>query len=409
MPFTAPGDRVLAEVPEGSGPAHGVLLEVLEEGPERKSVPCPHFGPAEGARCGGCEWLHLVYPAQLAAKERALVETLRRVGRLESGRYQLAPILPSPSPLRYRARAKFHHDREAGRLVFFERRSHRKVAVMSCLLLEPGLDALREAVGPALTAVRLFPREVTLEWSAHEGRGAAHLLLPSVSGAAGDRAAELLAALPSLRGVVLSAEGAGSLVRGDPVLLQARRPGEAGTGLQRSRPDVFLQANRAGNALLVEAALGLLRPEGEEVLELYCGAGNFTLPLSARAKGVHAVEEQGPALELARADAGGRAVRFYAGDALAIARALAREGGTPWPRFGAALLDPPRQGARGLGPVLRDLGVPRAVYVSCDPATLARDLRACAEVGYRVRVVQAVDMFPETHHLEAVALLERRL
>ncbi|HTT71003.1 MAG TPA: class I SAM-dependent RNA methyltransferase, partial [Anaeromyxobacteraceae bacterium] len=148
---------------------------------------------------------------------------------------------------------------------------------------------------------------------------------------------------------------------------------------------------------------------GEEVLELYCGAGNFTFPLSVRAKGVHAVEEQGPALELARADAGGRAVRFYAGDALAIARALAREGGTPWPRFGAALLDPPRQGARGLGPVLRDLGVPRAVYVSCDPATLARDLRACAEVGYRVRVVQAVDMFPETHHLEAVALLERRL
>jgi 23S rRNA (uracil1939-C5)-methyltransferase len=117
------------------------------------------------------------------------------------------------------------------------------------------------------------------------------------------------------------------------------------------------------------------------------------------------VEQQGPALDLARADLAGGAVRFFAGDALALARAFARERGPGARRFGAVLLDPPRQGARGLGPALRDLGAPRAVYVSCDPATLARDLKGCVEAGFVVEAVQAVDLFPQTHHVEAVALV----
>jgi len=115
------------------------------------------------------------------------------------------------------------------------------------------------------------------------------------------------------------------------------------------------------------------------------------------------VEGLGPAVELARADLARSNVRFYAGDALALAAALGREGR----RFGAVLLDPPRDGMKGLGPLLRDLAAPRAVYVSCDAATLARDLRAAVGSGYRVATVQPVDMFPQTHHVEAVVLLER--
>jgi 23S rRNA (uracil1939-C5)-methyltransferase len=120
----------------------------------------------------------------------------------------------------------------------------------------------------------------------------------------------------------------------------------------------------------------------------------------------------GPALDLARADladagSAGARVRFYAGDALRIAAALGRERGPDAPRFRLALLDPPREGAKGVGPLLRDLAVERAVYVSCDPATFARDLRACEAAGLRVARVRAVDMFPQTHHVEAVALLVR--
>ena len=428
VPFTAPGDRVEADLPPGEGPAHATLRRVLVPGPERVEPPCPHFGPQPpriaaappppaGERgspplavpdrlCGGCEWLHLGYQAQLRQKARSLVETLRRIGRLEPGSYRLEPVLPSPAPLRYRSRAKFHLDRESGRLAFFQRRSHQPVRLRECHLLEGELDELRQRVGPALAAAGLAAREVTLEWSAHQGRGAAALALAAVSEAARARAERVVAAVPALAGAVLLAEGSPPQLVGDPVLRHERFPGDPAAGLQRSRPDVFRQANGGANARLVEAALRLLRPEGENVLELFCGAGNFTGPLAARARSVAAVEGRGPALDLARADIGASNVRFFTGDALGLARAFARESGPAAQRFGAALLDPPREGAKGVGSALRDLGVPRAVYVSCDPATLARDLRGCVEAGFRVVALQPVDMFPQTHHVEAVALVE---
>ncbi len=213
----------------------------------------------------------------------------------------------------------------------------------------------------------------------------------------------LLAAVPALAGVLLRADDGPAVAVGEPVLRHARVPGRPEAGTQRSRPDVFQQANRAANALLVEVALDLLRPEGEDVLELYCGAGNFTGPLAARARAVAAVEGQGPALDLARQDlAGAPNVRFFAGDALKLAGALAKEPR----RFGAVLLDPPREGAKGIGRALRALGARRAAYVSCDPATLARDVRGCVEERFRIRAVRPVDLFPQTHHVEAVVLLE---
>jgi 23S rRNA (uracil1939-C5)-methyltransferase len=406
VPFTAPGDRVVADVPAGEGPAHGTLVALRAPGAARVEAPCRHFGMGEGEReCGGCEWLHVRYEDQLAAKARGFTETLRRIARLDPAVCGLRPILPSPEPLRYRARAKFHHDRASGRLVFFRRRSHAPVRLEECHLLAPGLDALRAAVGPALVEARLSPSEVSLEWSEEQGKGSALLLLEPTA-AARARAEALLAAVPALAGVVLRGEAGPPALAGAPVLRLARAPGRPAAGLQRTRPDVFQQANRAGNAVLVETALALLRPEGEDVLELHCGAGNFTAPLAARARTVAAVEVQGPALELAREDlAGATNVRFFAGDALKLALALARERGPSARRFGAVLLDPPREGAKGIGPALRELAAPRAVYVSCDPATLARDVRACVEAGYRVAAIQPVDMFPQTHHVEAAVLL----
>jgi len=410
IPFTAPGDLVLADLPAGEDATHARMTELLRAGPERVDAPCPHFGPGEGddRLCGGCEWLHLRYDLQLRSKERGLVEALRRIGRLEPGSYPLRPIVPSPQPLRYRSRAKFHLDAQSERLVFFRRRSHEPVRIRECHLLEPGLDGLREALGPALVRMRLRPGDVALEWSEQAGRGSALLRAVEAGEGTRRRAADLLVAVPTLSGVVLEGEGEGRRGRplvlvGDPVLRHERVPGDPSEGLARSRPDVFQQANRPANARLVREALDMLDPGGLDVLELFCGAGNFTGPLAARAASVSAVEGQGPALDLARADLGGKNVRFFAGDSLAIASALGREGR----RFGAVLLDPPRDGMRGLGPLLRDLAAPRAVYVSCDPATLARDVRGAVAAGYRIAAIQPVDMFPQTHHVEAVVLLEQ--
>jgi 23S rRNA (uracil1939-C5)-methyltransferase len=237
------------------------------------------------------------------------VEALRRIGRIEPGSYPLRPIVPSPRPLHYRSRAKFHVDRAGERLVFFRRRSHDPVLLRSCALLEAGLDRLREAMGPALSRARLRPAEVALEWSAHDGRGSALLRGLEPGEEALRRCRDLLAILPELAGVIVEGEpdgrrGRPTAVVGDPLLLQERVPGDPAAGLARSRPDVFQQANRGANAFLVAAALDLLRPDGEEVLELFCGPGNFTGPLARRAAAVSAVEGQGPAIELARADLG---------------------------------------------------------------------------------------------------------
>ena len=405
VPFTAPGDRVVAEVPAAGAAVHGELVELLAPGAARRAPACRHFGPA-GDRCGGCEWQHADEASQLAAKAAAVREALRKIGRIDADACGWRPPVPSPSALRYRSRARFHLDRREGRLVFFQRRSHLPVPVADCLLLSEGLEGLRRALGPALAAAALSPRQVALEWSDHEGRGAAHLLLAALPGKEQrSRAEALLRSVPGLAGLVLGAEGASPVLVGSPALRHQRVPGRPAAGLATSRPDVFQQANRAANALLVEAALELLQPDGERVLELFCGTGNFTGPLAARAAAVAAVEVQGPALELARADLEGSGTRFYAGDALKLALALARERQAGRGGFTRALLDPPREGARGIGPALRELGVERAVYVSCDPATLARDLRGVVEAGFGITAVQAFDLFPQTHHVETIALL----
>jgi len=398
---TAPGDRVEVEVAPGAGPTHAELVRVLGSGPGRVEPPCGHFGA-----CGGCEWLHVAYPEQLRAKERGFWGRLRKLGGLVPGAFEARPILPSPRPLRYRSRAKLHFDRQSGRLAFFRRKSHQPVPLRECHLLEEPLDRLREALGPALAAARLEPRQVALEWSEHEGSGSALLVLAAVGAEAQRRGEALLRSLPALSGLVLEGEGGVTVAVGQPVLRHRRDPEEPAAGLCRSRPDVFQQANRSANARMVREALALLQPDGQEVLELFCGAGNFTGPLAARARSLAAVELSGPALELARADAGEAprpGLRFYAGEGLPLGHALAREGR----RFGAVLLDPPRQGAKGIGPLLQALQAPRAVYVSCDPATMARDLRACAVSGYRAAVVQPIDLFPQTHHVEGMALLLR--
>jgi 23S rRNA (uracil1939-C5)-methyltransferase len=405
VPFTAPGDRVLVEVAGDGQAVHGQLVTLLHPGAARRQPPCAHFGPG-GDRCGGCEWQQASAEAQLQAKGDAVREALRKIARLDPDACGWRPPVASPSPYRYRSRARFHLDRRAGRLVFFERRSHQPVPLADCHLLAEGLEGLRRVLGPALGAAALSPAEVSLEWSDHEGRGAAHLkLLAPPSAQQRGRAEGLLRAVPGLGGLVLTAEGSAPVLLGAPVLRHQRVPGRPEAGLASSRPDIFQQANRAANALLVDLALELLRPDGERVLELYCGSGNFTGPLSARAAAVAAVEVQGPALELARADLAGSTTRFYAGDALALALALARERQAGGASYTRALLDPPRDGARGIGPALRALGVARAVYVSCDPATLARDLRGCVEAGFRVEALQALDLFPQTHHVETVALL----
>jgi len=173
------------------------------------------------------------------------------------------------------------------------------------------------------------------------------------------------------------------------------------------RPDAFAQAHAEANVGLVTAALYELAPrETDSVLELYSGNGNFTFPVAATARAVLGVESSAVGVELAQRSAreGGVAnVRFIQGDARKVCDGLLKDG----QRFELCLADPPRTGAQGLARQVSALGVKRVVYVACDPASLARDAAGLVEAGYKPLALQVVDMFPQTHHVEAVMSFER--
>jgi len=307
-------------------------------------VPALRPGPGEDRLCGGCEWLHLRYELQLREKGKALAEAFRRIGRMEPGSYPMLPVLPSPAPLRYRSRARFHLGRSGDHLVSTAAARTSRCGSGSATCSSRGWITCGRRWAGARPGPPPPHRDRARVVRARRA-GAALLRGLDAGEATRRRADELVATLPLLAGIVVEGEGDGrrgrpATLHGDPVLHHERVPGDPARGLARSRPDVFQQANRGANARLVDAALRMLAPDGEEVLELFCGAGNFTGPLAVRAASVSAVEGQGPALEIARGDLSGRNVRFFAGDALALAGALARERR----RFGCVLLDPPRDG-----------------------------------------------------------------
>lgn len=399
VPGAIPGERVLAWVPGARlsrGPCQGQLIEVLSASPDRRTPPCPHFGA-----CGGCQWLHVAPERQREVKARAFASALSPLG----ADLDLRPLVHAGQDLGYRARATLHA--RQGRLGFSQKSAHAIVAVHSCPLLDAKLDAALGRLnalldGSAPKALKL-PRGCSDVALACDGeRVSAAFYLDRLSG---DLAARLeaIARCAGLKGALALVQGQIAHTFGKPIL---SRPAPGSTGARlRGRPDLFAQAHVRANALLVDQVLACL-DGAKRVLELYGGSGNFSLALAERAEHLVSIELCAPALALARQsarEAGLDSVRLIVGDAMEQARALARGS----ERFEALLLDPPRGGAPGLAEVARALDVGRIVYVSCNPATLARDARALAAAGYRPVMARPFDLFPQTIHIEGVMAFER--
>jgi 23S rRNA (uracil1939-C5)-methyltransferase len=405
VPLVVPGDLVEVVV-EREKPqfARGRLVRVVEAGAARRTPPCRH-----AARCGGCQLQQVTDEAQLRAKEEAFYAALERLGATpRAGIPDARSIVPSPAGFRYRARCRL---RVAGRDVgFCGWRSSAVVPLRECPVLVPALERLVLALGAELAA-RPVPAARDLHVCVGDGeRGAAALFLERPPGAPAGAAAERLAGVPDLQGLLLcgpAASRAAPRTCGDPVL-DVAAPHAPGVRLHL-RPDLFAQANPAANALLVGLVLDLLRPTpADVVLDLYAGAGNFTFALAQRSARAVAVEESAESLALARRALAGAPglegrVDLVASDAVAACRRLA-DAGT---RVDLALMDPPRVGAKETPAVVARLQPRRVAYVSCDPATLARDVRAFRACGYRAVAAVPVDMFPQTYHVEGVVLLER--
>ena len=381
---------MLVEIDRAGKVLRGELLEVVSPSGSRRISPCPL-----SERCGGCDWLHLGEEGQRRAKIEVVLSALEHLAGIHRGELEILPARFCERQLGYRRRAVMHL--RSGRLCLFGRRSHESVTLDACPAMVPRLSELLVPLGAKLRRLEADAKAVHLLCEGAAVSFAVFLLGPIRPSQVEicERAVREL----DLQGAVLVAPAGPPRVVGEPTLT------EEVTGL-RSRPDVFAQANAEANAALRSAILDRLAVKsGDRILELHCGNGNLTLSLAAAGAEVVAVEASPSALELARAGARRHAstVRFIQGEAVGVCQALAAEGA----RFTSLLLDPPRAGAPGIGSAARQLLCERVVYVSCEPAALARDAESLTGAGYLPQSLQLIDMFPQTRHAEVVMSFAR--
>ena len=414
VPLTAPGDRLRIRIERTKGNVDFASIEeIIEPSPLRVEPPCPYFG-----RCGGCDFQQLNYQAQLDAKVEIIRDCLRRIGGIENPPdFQ---VTPAPNQWRYRSRAQWQYDSIRKRIGYFEAGSRRVCDVADCAVLAPELQQ-------TLSGLRERMRDGLLPEGARDFRALAGnegvSLAPPVRGDSETVTPETIdrGLGPTVReGSHSHACNITRTIHGETYHLNA---------------ESFFQTNADLLPQLIGAALG--EAGGETAIELYCGVGLFTLPLARRFTELIGVESNEAAAGFARmnlANAGLANAKIAnenvadwlenlecAGNdgALDRGRKNQRESGLPQSHQGQSgvsaaspqrpdflLLDPPRTGAqsRVINGILR-LTPKRICYVSCDPATLARDLKKLIAGGYALDSVTAFDMFPQTHHVETVVHL----
>jgi 23S rRNA (uracil1939-C5)-methyltransferase len=371
VPLAAPGDVLRVRVERVKGRvAFAALKEIVTPGRERVEPPCPYFG-----RCGGCDFQQLTYEAQLAAKVEIIRDCLRRIARLEAPAE--IPITPSPAAWRYRSRARWQHDPRNNHFGYYELASHRVVDVAECPVVVPEIQATLARLR-ATVAGRGREVEAPREFEAVAGDDGVSLDPPLAEGDSRER---------------------------------ARRIAGERYGFDAS---CFFQINHALLDALVREALrdaGDPAAGGEEragsAVDLYCGVGLFTLPLARRFAHVTGVEANAAAAAYARRNLSDVGLTHARVETAPVGAWLARRGRQLAP-VDLLLLDPPRSGAEhGALAGMLNLRPARITYVSCDPATLARDLRELSAGGYALDSIAAFDMFPQTHHVETIARLTR--
>jgi 23S rRNA (uracil1939-C5)-methyltransferase len=374
------------------------VREIVTPSPDRTDAPCPVYEV-----CGGCQLQHIRYEAQLRFKREILAETLTRVGKLK---IEVPPIVPSLNPYGYRSTVRFVVCRgERGlALGFREEGSHQPVEAAGCLLVPEAMRKTIGEIGDRLARYSKLPMQVeSLEIRRSVAFGST--LLSWRTGPAMRSQAEKLFALcqdvPDVIGQVVTAENRGRWVAGQDWI--AERLGD----LQfRITDGSFMQANWPLLEMLSRMMIEWVAPsQGLRVLELYAGTGVLGLPLARQGALVTEVEGNRWALADARQAAKTNHIgrcRFRHQKAEECLDAT--EAG----EYDVVLMDPPRT---GLSPEslrgLLAINVPRLFYLSCDPATLARDLGKLCAGGYRVARLQAFDMFPQTAHIETLVELAR--
>lgn len=396
--------------------AWGRAVRLLAPSPERVELDCPLAG-----RCGGCQYRHMTYEEELRAKRQRVQDALTRVGGVS---LELPQVLGAENPLRYRNKVQFPVAQEKRGLAvgYYRSRSHDVLDVDDCLLQPETVTTLRRAFKGWMERYRVPAYDegtcqgLIRHLYVRTNQAGEALCCVVANGNRLPHAPELVQSLrqavPTLAGLVLNSNTKDTNVILGPNyrtiwgrdFLEERL---CGMTFRLSVPS-FFQINRAQTERLYAQALEFAGLTGwETVLDLYCGIGTISLALAQRAGQVIGAEIVPEAVQDAQANAARNQVsnaRFLCGDAGEAAFQLAAEGVRPQ----VICVDPPRKGlAPEVPEILASMAPERIVYVSCDPATLARDVKRFGELGYPAVKAQAVDLFPRTAHVETVCLLSK--
>jgi len=381
VPYLIPGEEALVEiVEEKANFSRAWPVEVISNSPDRVEALCNHFGV-----CGGCHWQHISYERQLILRREILESQLTRIGGLPEA--TVKPTVPSPQPWYYRNNVQLHVDGE-GQLGFIEATRDRILPITECHIMQPLVWEMWSALEidfPGLERVTLrastSTREqlIVLESARHE--------VPEVEL---DLPVSCVLLLPN--GTPITYVGTGYITE------------EVHGGRLRVSANSFFQVNTGQLERLVSIVEGYAEPHGSDfVLDLYCGVGTLGLSLADKVGGLLGIDDSESAIEDAWFNSQEfENVAFLQGSVEDLISRVEE-------KADLVLLDPPRRGvSRNALDAIVERAPARVIYVSCDPATLARDIGTMVQGGYEVVEIQPVDMFPQTYHVEAVALLRLR-
>jgi 23S rRNA (uracil1939-C5)-methyltransferase len=408
VPYTAPGD--IAEISiakDKSSFSEGVLKDLKKSSEFRTSPPCPVFGT-----CGGCDWQHIAYDEQCRQKELIFAETLWRIARVEASR--IKPIHKAPSPFGYRQRIQLKVNATGGKLSvgFYRSGSHYVVDIPDrCEIAAPALNRALPEVR-ALVASCGEPQNVPQIDLVASSDDQASAIIHYI-GDDKDRFSRYLdeagKSLHIVRSLSLQTGRKSSLTNifgADMVGYTV--PCSNGGELELCfSPDSFSQVNSVQNRSIVSSVIDFCSVSGaRSILDLYCGNGNFSLPVAGIAERIVGFEAYEKSVSFANYNAECNGITnagYFCRDAAEGVDEIIGSGGL----FDMVIIDPPRSGAREIVSKLARIASPHVIYISCDPPTLSRDLATLKKSGFEVVSVQPVDMFPQTYHLESITLLKK--
>lgn len=416
VPFVIPGEKVrIQPIKKHKKYIVAGVLEIIEPSPVRVIPPCRYFGT-----CGGCNLQHISYDAQVGFKAQILEEILSRSGVLseDTDKSVLGTPIASPAYLNYRMRVRLHVDNKKKVMGFYQFHTHKITPVDRCLIANKELNKLLDNLYAHKGFLNLLKitDSVELYVSPEDKAVTLHLsLMRSPRPRDKTYADEVCKSISTIKGLFFSAPGikndgpyTGGKDSAEPFIQFVFPEDVVGRKISLAHEvGGFSQVNQFQNENLVRLLLGWADlTDKQRVLDLYCGMGNFSLPIAVHAGEVVGMDIQRSSIRSAKYNATRNGLLncvFLQKSAEEGIRDVVRRG----ERFDLVLLDPPRQGCAEVIPHLVESNIKKIIYISCDPATLARDLKKLMAASYTLRKVRMVDMFPQTHHMETISLLER--